>query len=390
MKNIIIITVLLVVVTWFSCNEEPIGQQPKDSVPPGPVTGITVKNTPGGAVLRYRTPDDEDLLYVKAVYSLKNREEVETKASVYADSLTVVGFGDTLEHAVKLITVDRSRNESVPESIVIKPLTPDVLSIADSLYMVPDFGGLRVLWQNANKAEISINVLEKDSNEEYVPLQSFYSSAISGIGIVTGMDTIPGDFALYVQDHWGNQSEKKFYSLTPLYQAIFDRFKFSVIVLPNDELMYANYTIDKAWDGNKNGDPCVSSPGNTGGWPQAITMDLGVLGKVSRIRIFQREPYGFFAGGNIRTFEVWGCETIDYSGNWDSWIKLMDCASVKPSGLPVGQNTDEDDERGRNGEDFFNSPENPKVRYLRINVKSNWSGGDNFTIGEIEIYGDYR
>jgi len=119
-------------------------------------------------------------------------------------------------------------------------------------------------------------------------------------------------------------------------------------------------------------------------------MDLGVTGQLSRIRLFQRsEPY-VFAEGNPRKFEVWGAQTLDPSGSWDSWIKLMDCTSVKPSGLPMGQNNNEDLDRSHNGEDFICSPTNPKVRYIRIKVTRTWSGGDNTQISELQFFGDNR
>ena len=71
MKNKIILSVMtLGLITW-SCSESPIGQQPIDSIAPGAVSNVNVKNIPGGAILSYTLPDDEDLLYVKAVYNLK-------------------------------------------------------------------------------------------------------------------------------------------------------------------------------------------------------------------------------------------------------------------------------------------------------------------------------
>ncbi|MDR0724958.1 MAG: hypothetical protein LBF59_02980, partial [Prevotellaceae bacterium] len=94
--------------------------------------------------------------------------------------------------------------------------------------------------------------------------------------------------------------------------------------------------------------------------------------------------------GNLRIFEVWGCQTLDPTGSWDSWTKLMECESVKPSGLPLGENTNEDEAMARDGEDFINSPSNPKVRYIRIKVLRTWAGGDNFQITEIEVFGDNR
>ncbi|MDR0845133.1 MAG: DUF4959 domain-containing protein, partial [Tannerella sp.] len=111
MKNIII-TIMFFALVLSSCKEETIGLQPQDSVPPGPVSDVTYKATPGGVILKYRLPADEDLLYVKAVYSRKEGVLSEVKATLYTDSLVIEGFGDALPTEVTLIAVDRSDNES--------------------------------------------------------------------------------------------------------------------------------------------------------------------------------------------------------------------------------------------------------------------------------------
>jgi hypothetical protein len=182
----------------------------------------------------------------------------------------------------------------------------------------------------------------------------------------------------------------KYVELTPLFETLFDRLKFRDASLPNDGPHYGSpWVLSRLWDGIWGGDTGYSSMAGTGIWPQSITIDMGVLGRISRIRVYQRSNYTF-GGGNLKTFEVWGSETLDPSGEWDSWTKLMDCESVKPSGLPTGEYTNEDSDVARNGEDFINSPLNPKVRYIRIRVLSAWMPGDNFQCGEIQVYGDNR
>jgi hypothetical protein len=226
---------------------------------------------------------------------------------------------------------------------------------------------------------------------EYIPVETFYSSRADGKGVIRGMDTIPYKLGTYVQDHWGNRSEVKYFEVTPLFETLFDRLKFRDASLPNDGPHYGSeWGLSRLWDGIWNGDTGYSSMAGKGIWPQSVTIDLGVLGRISRIRVYQRMGGYAFGGGNMRRFEVWGCETLDPSGEWDSWTKLMDCESIKPSGLPVGENTNEDNDVARDGEDFSNSPLNPKVRYIRIRVLEAWVQGDNFQSGEIQVYGDNR
>jgi hypothetical protein len=373
----------------YACKEEPIGQQPVDSIAPGPVSNVTVENRPGGALLNYTLPGDEDLLYIKAVYT-RNGEACENRTSLYKDTLKVEGYGDTQPHEVRVIAVDRSRNESTPVTVTVEPLEPEVMTIGKTLDLVADFGGVHAYWENKNRAEITVTILqENDSVMEYVPIETFYSSVAEGNGAVRGMDTIPCRFGLYVQDHWGNRSEVKYYELTPLFETLFDRLLFRDASLPGDGPHYATWPLSNAWDGIWGVDQGYASD-VTGVWPQSVTIDMGVLGQISRIRLHQRMGRYTFAEGNPRIFEVWGCQTLDPTGNWDSWIKLMDCESIKPSGLPMGENTNEDDAVARDGEDFINSPQNPKVRYIRLRILRTWAGGNNFQLTEIEVFGDNR
>jgi hypothetical protein len=376
---------------WHACEEESVGQYPVDSIPPGKVDNVKVENIAGGAKLSYTLPGDEDLLYVKAVY-LRNGEVCESRASLYKDTLIVEGYGDTLTHEISVIAVDRSRNESSPVPATIRPLKPEVTKIGESMSLEADFGGVTAYWKNASRAEISVVILlESDSLMEYVPVETFYSSVVEGKGAVRGMDTLTGKFGVYVQDHWGNRSEIKYFELTPIFETLFDRLKFRDASLPGDGPHYGGgWALTNAWDGVWGQDQGYSSQGGTGTWPQSITIDIGVLGQISRIRIHQRMGNYTWAEGNLRIFEVWGCQTLDPSGNWDSWTKLVDCESVKPSGLPIGENTNEDVAIATDGEDFVNSPQNPKVRYIRIKVIRTWAGGDNFQLTEIEVFGDNR
>lgn len=390
MKNSIFVLIVLGFIV-FACNKEPIGQQPIDSVPPGSVSNVKVENTPGGAILTYSLPQDEDLLYVKAVYSLKDGVMSEARSSLYSDTLKVAGFGDTQERQVKLIAVDRSRNESPEVVITIAPLEPAVTTIGKTLNLIQDFGGVHGYWDNSTRAEVSVVILKEDDNKEYLPVETIYSTVAKGEGSSHGMDTIPANFGIYVQDRWENRSEIKYFTLTPIYETKFDRLKFSEVALPNDEKSVYGWVIPNMWNGTAAGTG-FSTPGGTGRWPQSVSFDLGVTGKISRLILFQRgdDPAYNFAEGNLEKFEVWGCKILDPTGDWASWTKLMDCKSIKPSGLPLGKLSAEDNAVASNGETFVSSSLNPSVRYLRIRVTRTWAGGDNFQIGELEIYGDNR
>lgn len=393
MKKLILYCHLILGIVLLSCDEEPRGQQPIHHNPPGPVSEVTVENIPGGAKITYNVPVDEDFLYVKAIYTLKDGIKSEHRSSLYNNYLTIEGFGSTDAQEVELVAVDRYRNESSPVKVTVNPLTPPVLTIGESLDLVADFGGVHAYWTNPTRADVGVTILIKDHNDEFVPLETFYSSMVDGDGAARGLDVEETEFGLYVQDRWENRSETKYFTLTPIFEDMFDKNKFQAIELPGDAPKGpGGWELQKIWDGVK-GENGYSSQGGMGVWPQSITFDLGIVAQISRITLYQRtggDDGYIFAEGNPRLFQIYGSETLDMTGNWDSWTLLMDCESIKPSGLPFGMKNNEDIERAKSGENFVNSPLNPKVRYLRILVTQTWSGGDNFQISELDIWGDNR
>jgi hypothetical protein len=396
MKNIILVMAVFVLLC-SSCEEEnPGGQPPQDGVAPGSISAPEVENIPGGAIIRYVPPSDEDLLYIKASFTLKDGMTSEVRSSLYSDSVLVQGFGDMLQREVKIVAVDRSKNESQAVTVNVVPLEPPVSTIGKSLFMLPDFGGVHAYWENPTQAQISIRVLYKDHNNEYVPLETFYSTLKAGDGAKREMDTIQHDIRVYVQDRWENRSEHKDYTLTPLFERKLNRLLFQDYKLADDVQKAAGggaFGMTQLWD-DKSGEEGngffteINQP-----WPSSFTFGLGVDAKISRIRVFQRVSDAYtYAEGNIKEFEVYGSNTLD--NDWSTWTKLMDCRSIKPSGLPILQFTQEDRDRAVNGEDFVVDAAVAdlvgKIKYIRIRVNKTWSGTKNFQICELQVFGDDR
>ena len=164
MKQLTVILSILICL-GYGCSEEPIGQTPTDGIAPGILTNVEVESRPGGALIKYDLPDDEDLLCVKAIFQLKNGQMSEEKASVYASSLEIMGFGDTLQRTVQLVTMDRSYNESQPVSVTVQPQSPPFVAVQKSLKLKDAFGGIDVSMENPSKANIIICVDIKDEKE---------------------------------------------------------------------------------------------------------------------------------------------------------------------------------------------------------------------------------
>jgi hypothetical protein len=187
-----------------------------DKTAPGPVSNVSYTPSPGGATFHYTLPTDEDLMCVKAVYTDDNGTACEVRASWYVETLTVTGFGKISEKKIQLISVDNSNNESAPVEVIITPGEPEIFAIAESVLMEPYWGGVQLYWDNPSRKDIAVELFMKDFNDKYVPLDAFYSSAETGRGTnVSGLESVPTDFAIYVKDRWGNRSPVKYFRATP-------------------------------------------------------------------------------------------------------------------------------------------------------------------------------
>jgi len=88
----------------------------------------------------------------------------------------------------------------------------------------------------------------------------------------------------------------------PKYETMFDRTKFSALSLPGDEPSAYGWVLPNLWDGII-GDQGFHTAVSTN-WPQVESIDLGVKGKISRIKEFQRQGDYIFKEANIKKFEI--------------------------------------------------------------------------------------
>ena len=386
MKNLFLI--LLTSIVFVACSEDRRLVVKTDTIAPGGVSDVIVENIPGGAILKYNLPEDEDLLYVKALYSLNEGKENEVRASSYIDSLVLRGFGTEDERSVKIIAVDHSGNESVPVQVDIKPLEPPVVSIGKSLNLMADFGGVTAFWVNETKAEVSVVLEVKDEYEDFIPLDVYYSSVVDGSGSTRGMNPEAKDFRIFVRDKWGNKSNSLEKKLTPLFEEKFNMLKFSSLKLDGDESEGWGWVMSRLWDGSTTGENGFHTNVGTGRWPQTFSMDMGQTGKISRIKLWQRWEDDYpYRHGNIKRFEVYGTNDEANLNDWNVWTKLFEGESIKPSGLPEGSYSAEDLAYVKAGEEFLCPPDMPAVRFLRFKVTETWSGGEFFHLMEMEVYG---
>lgn len=384
MKKIFNLIAIIGIMALFSnCTEDIREPLFKDSQPPGPVTGVIVENLPGAAKLTYTLPSDNDLLYVKAVYTLSNGRQIETKSSVYINHLMVEGFNDTSERTITLYAVDRSENVSTPVTVKINPLMPDVHLVRESVTMVPDFGGVLFRWTNQNNAPLAFLILAPNESGALREVEAVYSGMTHGAFTIRGFEPKEGVFGMVIRDRWDNYSDTIKMVLTPMFEQKLDKKKFMKIVLDNDHDMAAwEGKYEFAYDDN----PATFNHTWAGtGWPQMWTLDLGVVARLSRVNILQRQTF-FYSHGNPRLFEIWGMrDTPDQNGSFEKWVKLKDCVAIRPS--LQGGTAAEDQEHFANGDEFSFTLDDPAVRYIRFVVNETWGKTGFIHFAEVTFWG---
>lgn len=167
----------------------------------------------------------------------------------------------------------------------------------------------------------------------------------------------------------------------PFFERKLDKTLFKEFILPTDARTAHAWLMPYLWD--EKYDP----PGfaTTNGKPVWFTFDTGVSSTLTRFKTWQANDR-LYKGESVRKFEVWGSNDPNPDGSWESWTKLMDAESIKPSGLPLGQNSAADIAYAKAGEEFVLPAGTPKVRYIRLKLLENWGNGSFMAMEEITLW----
>ena len=392
MKKYIYLIAIIGIVTLLSgCEEDTHKPIFPDSDPPGPVTNPQVENLPGAAVISYSLPSDEDLLYVKAEYTLSDGRKVVSKSSGYLHMIQVEGFGDTDEKTVTLYAVDRSENVSSPVTVKVNPELPDVHSVKSTIQMVGDFGGVRFRWDNENNASLAFFFMAEDSTGTLSLLDVIYSGVTEGEYTIRGFEPEEREFAVVVRDRWDNYSDTSKITVTPLFEEKLDKENWVLVQLDNDVPSGWNAwegRAEYAWDDDIN--TFKHTYAGSDGWPQRLTNDLGANVKLSRVIVHQRQTFAY-RHGNPRLMDIWGIkEEPAQDGSLDNWFPLRvapdnGCVARQPS--LEGGTAAEDEEHLLNGDEYSFTLDDPEVRYVRFVIHETWGLTGFSHFGEITFYG---
>ncbi|MGQ7868832.1 DUF4959 domain-containing protein [Sunxiuqinia sp. sy24] len=411
-----IMNYILLFVALVGCEEKSLEPISGDMEAPGVVTDITVKNISGGAEIAYTIPNDNDLLYVKATYTIDNGKVMEVKSSMYEKSLVVKGFNgidNSQEYNVSLTCIDRSDNESEPVTVKIQPEVSPLQKVKNSMQITEAFGGALYNWENPEEEPITFFFMadtittEGEEPGELVATRILNTSQKEWQYISRGFPDTPREFAVIIRDNYGNETElvKPESIITPLKEEELDKSLMSVFE-------YGDNPVDDKWnwweglpssliDGNVAFGSCVISYQTP--YPRHITIDLGKTYKLSRYVMQQRRNGNsyLYSYGNPKTWYVYGrseapvmseeiTEDLDGDGlqDWTNyWTLIGNHEIVKPSGLAGSDVSQEDIDAALDGHNFDMPMDLGEMRYFRIGVLSNWGNTGWVNWSEMDFYG---
>lgn len=380
-----------------------------DKTQPGEITNVKVANYAGGALISYTLPKSPNLLYVLAEYKINDKVQRQTKSSYYTDTIRVDGFEKNAEYEVTLYAVTRAEVKSKAVVVKVHPETPSYLTSFGTINVQRDFGGANITVSNPNKQAIGVIVITDDSTSgKMLPIEQYYTEAGDINFSVRGFDTLEHRFGVYITDRWGNISDTVITTLKPIYETLVPKDRFSEYRLGSDSPLGATglgWNTSHLWD-NITTDPGWHTEAGHGQPLQLCTFNMGTAVKLSRFKIWERgEAYGndySYGHGNPKSWTLWGSNAAapqdvelpvnsnpgDVVGDWTN-LGNYDCPPP-PSGNAPGQTTAVDLEAVNAGFEFNVSLSAPKVKFIRLAVKSTWGNTDFAHVMELSFWGDTK
>ncbi|WP_202104363.1 DUF5000 domain-containing lipoprotein [Sphingobacterium faecale] len=383
---------ILLISIGFSCSADKQEPLENNGAIPQQIKVVNVENLPGAAKVYYSLPDDPNILYIRGEYILSNGQKKSVKASTYTNYIEIEGFGRSEQHHVQLYSVSRSEVSSAPVEVDIHPLSALIHDVFETLNVSETFGGVHAVFSNTDKAELILHTMIKDNEGNWINYDRLYSNAPEKRYSIRGLENVSTEFAFYFSDKWNNSSDTLKRTMTPLYERIIDKSDWKNAKLFNDTYIpeFDSWALENLWDNTTSkifwGHP--SKPENLA-LPNWFTIDLGKKYIFSRIRVNQlnHDKSFMYTGGTPLTFEIWGSNNPSQNGEWDSWTKLGDYTSVKPSGLPTGSLSDEDIRVAIAGEDYDFPVNLPAYRYIRFKTTRTYGARVNIALSELTLWG---
>lgn len=392
----VLLTVLALL--GFSCsNDDDSG----DTTPPGILSVTEVIPTNGGGIITYDLPNDDDISYVKAVYTNSLGNEVSKVSSKYNNTIEIFGLNQTTPVDVKLSVFDESNNESSKVPVSFSPLESFIFLVQESISVNAEFGGVNINWENIEEKTVFVYVHINDGNSEEVRILS--SKKMNETIFVGGLDAIPYEISTKVEDFNGNiTSIESKGNYTPIFEEVIAKDSWSLIAnLSINGNAYEGETVN-FWDDiidtvetDADNSYFIINRDDNGGalnFPMDIVIDLNKNVQVRRFKVWQRafwyqgptpiQPY-YYQSENLKTFDLYS------SNDKNTWELLgqFDIGFGDSNGDGTGSILSEKIDEATNGHNFILDGVSAPFRYLKFSITSNY-GSTRFCHGsEITLYG---
>jgi hypothetical protein len=398
----LLIVAVLAMAGFVSCKRSDgynVAPVSTDKTKPAIVTNIKVDDYNGGSYITYDLPNSDNILYVLARYSIRDKVIRETKSSYYTDTVKVEGFAKEGEYDVTLYTVTRANVMSDPITVKVHPQTPNYLTVRPTVTISADFGGIKIRALNPLKKEIGLVLVGYDSVTHAVEIQDQHYAKLDTIDYsLRGYPAVAKDFSVYVTDKYGNISDTLTVNLTPLYEELLDKSKFSAYTLPSDDPIGFGWVLPNLWNGKTDNGSAGwhTEPNST--FPITCSFDTGRSYQLSRFVIWERTDIYTYGHGNPRDFTLWGSNVASPK---DAALPVNSAVGTKvgdwtnlgnfhypppPSGTPIPGNSADQAfvAAGVNFDMPFNTP---VVRFIRVGIQKTWGNAAFGHIMELSFYG---
>lgn len=339
-KNSILLIITLILGTFWGCQEmedrRPVGGSWESTA----LEGYEITPINGGAEIRYNIPNDPDILYVMAEYERDGRTYTE-KASVHTNVLTIEGFHRVNRVKATLYKVNREEQRSKPVEVEFEPLESLIDIAANSLTMLPGFGGVVANWENPASTELGVRFMRKGFGGEMDRDEMYFTTLEKERRAFRGFEPEEATFAIAFEDKWGNVSDTTYLTTTPFFETLIPKpyvdFRANMPHDNTSSLPSGGRHIGMLWDNvvNTSAHGWLTNPGNSG---LSMTIDIGEVVKLSRIVIHGYHLNSVYSQVNITQFELWGTDEIDFDQLSDRpyWL---DETSVRIGAIHAVDNT---------------------------------------------------
>jgi len=390
--NKAVLFLLFIFVTIISCSEN----ENIDTTPPGILSNISVMPTNGGGIISYTLPSDDDILYVKAVYTNSQGEEVFRVSSKHNTSVEVNGLSQLTPVSVKLFVVDMNENISETIAIDFTPLKSFIFFVQESIQINPDLGGVKITWENIASKTIFVYVHILEGADEDIRILSSNNAQESIF--IRGLAPSEITISTKVEDFDGNITElEEKGKYTPLFEEKIDKSTWTLVSGQSiNGNAYEGKTVN-FWDDvvdtvetDADNSYFIATRDNNGGslnFPLDIVIDLHKNVKMQRFIVWQR-AYWYQGGGityhyqeeNIKSFNLYAssdAQTWSLMGEFDIGDPRNGAGEIPATAF----------QEAIDGHEFSLENTSEAFRYLKFQITSNY-GSTQITVGsEITLFG---